>query len=176
MEHVIHLNKGRQFLGLLVSVLFIGLGCALIVDPYIFGDLPFSRSKLFAICITLIIIFVAVFIFIGYKLLTKQAGLIINDEGIADHTSALKLGQVKWDEISGFGVKKQIGIPFIVVYLKNPDEFIAKRGKMSKSLIKKNAEEFGTPFAIGTTMLDIKLDELKGLLEAEGARRGVRFE
>jgi hypothetical protein len=44
---------------------------------------------------------------------------------------------VRWDEMSGFGIKKQIGVPFIIIYLKDKNEFIDRFSGLKKATIKK---------------------------------------
>ncbi len=176
MAHHIQIDTRKQIIGIIISILFIIGGTILLVNPLVLGEHPFKDEAMFAISLTIVIIFLALLIFLIYKVVNKTIGLIINDEGIKEQISALNVGMVRWEEISGFGVKKQIGIPFIVIYLKNKEEFIERFSGLKKSTIKKNAESFGTPVAVSTVMLKMKKDELIQLFKEEGAKRGIEFE
>lgn len=176
MIHQIKIDTRKQIAGIILSILFIIGGTTLLIDPLIIGQHPFKDEYMFAFSTTIVIIFIALLIFLIYKIVKKTIGLIINDEGIHEQISALNVGLVRWEEISGFGIKKQIGIPFIVIYLKDREGFIDRFSGLKKATIKKNAESFGTPVAVSTVMLKMKLDDLKQLFTEVGAKHGLTFE
>jgi hypothetical protein len=176
MTHQLQIDTKKQIIGIVLSIVFIIGGSAFLFNPKILGDHPFKDEAMFAISLTIVIIFLALLIFLSYKIIKKTVGLIINDEGIHEQISALSVGVVRWDEMSGFGVKKQIGVPFIVIYLKDKEEFMNRFSGLKKATIKKNAESFGTPVAISTVMLKMKKDELIQLFEEVGAKHGLKFE
>ncbi len=176
MTHQIQIDTRKQVIGIILSILFIIGGTTLLINPLILGEHPFKDEAMFALSLTVVLIFLALLIFLIYKIVNKTIGLIINEEGIQEQISALNVGLVRWEEMSGFGIKKQIGIPFIVIYLKNREEFIERFSGLKKTSIKKNAESFGTPVAVSTVMLKMKKDELIQLFKEEGAKRGLEFE
>ena len=101
----------KQIVGIVLSIIFIIAGCVFLFNPKILGDHPFKDEAMFAISLTIVILFLALLIFLSYKIIKKTIGLIINDEGIKEQISAFGVGVVRWDEMSGFGIKKQIGVP-----------------------------------------------------------------
>ena len=176
MTHHIAIDTRKQIVGIILSLLFIIGGSTLLLKPDILGTHPFKDEYLFAICATIVLIFIAVLIFLTYKVIKKTVGLIINEEGITEQISAFGVGIVRWEEISGFGIKKQIGIPFIVIYLKDREGFLERFSGLKKTTLTKNAETFGTPVAVSTVMLKMKLSDLKSLFTIEGEKRGLKFE
>ncbi|NOQ73466.1 MAG: hypothetical protein GQ574_15785 [Crocinitomix sp.] len=176
MTHEIKIDTRKQIFGIILSILFIIGGTTLLINPLIFGQHPFKDEFMFAISLTIVGLFVALLIFLVYKIVKKTIGLIINEEGIKEQISAFGVGMVRWEEMTGFGIKKQIGIPFIVIYLKDQYEFIERFSGLKKATIKKNSESFGTPVAISMVMLKMKKDDLKQLLTEAGAKHDLQFE
>lgn len=172
----IKIDTRKQIVGIVLSIIFIIAGCVFLFNPKILGDHLFKDEAMFAISLTIVILFLALLIFLSYKIIKKTIGLIINDEGIKEQISAFGVGVVRWDEMSGFGIKKQIGVPFIVIYLKDKNEFIDRFSGLKKATIKKNAESFGTPVAISTVMLKMNKTHLIQLFTELGAKHGLRFE
>lgn len=176
MTHEIKINTSKQIAGIILSALFIIGGSILLINPMVLGDHPFTDKFLFTMSLTVVLIFIALLIFLTNKIIKKTIGLTINDNGIQEQISAFGVGMVRWEEMSGFGIKKQIGIPFIVIYLKDKDLFIDRFSGLKKATIKKNAESFGTPVAISTVMLKMKLSDLKDLFTEVGAKHSLKFE
>ncbi|MFT5820353.1 MAG: ABC-type multidrug transport system fused ATPase/permease subunit [Crocinitomix sp.] len=176
MIHEIKIDSRKQVAGIILSILFIIGGTILLINPLILGSHPFKDEAMFAISMTVVIIFLMLLIFLIYKIVKKTIGLIINEEGIQEQISAFAVGMVRWEEMSGFGIKKQIGIPFIVIYLKDKEQFIERFSGLKKTTIKKNTESFGTPVAISTVMLKMNREDLKQLFIEVGAKHGLKFE
>ena len=78
MIHEIKVDKRKQIAGMILSLLFIAGVIVFWMDPAILGESPFREEALFAIMLTILVIFAALFFFLFYKIRTKQFGLIIN--------------------------------------------------------------------------------------------------
>jgi hypothetical protein len=176
MTYEIQINTTKQVVGIILSILFIIGGSILIINPMILSDTPFKDEFLFAMSLTIVVIFLALLIFLFSKIVKKTPGVIINEEGIHEQISAFGVGIIRWNEMSGFGIKKQIGVPFIVIYLKDQHLFIDRFSGLKKATIEKNSESFVTPVAISTVMLKMKMDDLKQLFTEVGSKHGLRFE
>lgn len=109
--------------------------------------------------------------FISLKMLqNKKPGLVIDDSGILINSSAIEIGKVSWEDVTGFRTQQIMSSKFILIDVKNPDEYISKLNKHSK-MLKKSMELYGTPLSISANTLKISFNELKNTLESELQKR-----
>jgi len=142
----------------LISILFI-------TQPSHFVNLIMRSEELVFIvgCVGLIIFgILSVFLFI--KLFDSKPGLVINNEGIIDNASANPAGFIKWSDIVSIGTKKVMSVQFILIQVKNPEEYIEKATRINKIALKQNKREHGTPLVLTSTSLQCSFEELKKLI------------
>ncbi len=95
----------------------------------------------------------------------KQAGLIIDAEGIIDATSAIGVGRIRWDEIEAFEIAEISSTKLLLIFVKNPEQLMAGQRGIKRKMMDMNMSMCGTPFAIATTSLQCTFDELADLLQ-----------
>jgi hypothetical protein len=99
-------------------------------------------------------------------LLQKTPGLVLNEEGIYDNTSAFRFGLIPWSDISEiYGQSVQASIAskqnFLTIGLVDPDKYISSEPNILKrKLLIANAKGYGSPVHISTNGLQVNHNEL----------------
>ena len=161
----IPLSKGKLLLILLGGLLFVVFGIIFIVNPEKFISARMSSPEL------LRLLGIASFLFFGVlsayalrKLFGDPIGLIIDEEGITDHTSASAVGLIKWDDITEVRVVQVKSTRFLLLYVANPGEYLDKAKGLKKMFMKGNHSMYGTPLSIASNTLQYKFNDLERLI------------
>ncbi|CAD7804790.1 hypothetical protein CHRY9390_01274 [Chryseobacterium aquaeductus] len=100
-----------------------------------------------------------------FRLFNKKPGLIINEKGIYDNSTAVALGFISWKDITEV---KKITVnhsSFILIVVRNPIDYLNKTTQWLKlRALKMNFRYYDTPICISAHSLQIKFDELYKLL------------
>ena len=99
-------------------------------------------------------------LYISYKLFDKTPGLVIDKEGIYDNSSAAAGHLIKWERITGLRVEQVMSTKFILIDLKNPEEFMDGVSGIKKQLMWSTYKMYGTPTSISSSTLSCDFDEL----------------
>lgn len=108
--------------------------------------------------------------FFTRKLFDKNPGLVINEQGIYDNTSAFKFGLIPWSDISQIyerSIQASIASKqhFVTIGLIEPDKYILREPNIfKKRLLKVNARSYGSPIHISTNGLKINHKDLLNLI------------
>lgn len=103
-----------------------------------------------------ILFFGLVVIVLLLKLITKNAGLIISDDGLTDNSSGLSAGFIDWSDIrsihfSGSGINK-----FLIIKVKKPEKYINRESNVLKrTAMHLNHKMSGSPIHILVSFLEI---------------------
>lgn len=98
------------------------------------------------------------------KLADKRPGLIVDAEGIVDHSSALALGRVPWADISGIRTT-QVGFQqFLTVDVVDTNKYSERGFFIPRKLRAMNQSMSGSPINISSNALQISSDELVDLV------------
>jgi hypothetical protein len=161
----IPLSKGRLLLILLGGLLFVVFGVIFIINPEKFISARMSNPEL------LRLLGIASFLFFGIlstyalrKLFGDPIGLIIDEEGITDHTSASAVGLIKWHDITEVRVVQVKSTRFLLLYVANPAEYLDKAKGLKKMFMKGNHSMYGTPLSIASNTLQYKFNDLEKLI------------
>lgn len=172
----IEANQKRFAIVGIFSVVMIVVGILMAVSPEDFSWTYLGDYNLLILGITFASIFAFTAVFSFLKLSNKQSGVLLDDAGITDQIGGLAAGFIPWENITGFGVKKQLNQKFIVVFLKDPDTWLNAQTGMKKRLLQEHANTFGSPVAISTSMLKPNFEEVKRMFAEAGKGREVYFE
>jgi hypothetical protein len=166
-EIKIKLSKRKLTLLLVGSIIFVGLGVLLIINPAKFRDSIFQNTTLvFGAGLLSILFFGFVGIFIFKKLCDKQFGLIITDEGIFDNSSAVSAGQIFWSDVSAIKVIEVFNQKFIMLIVEDPEQYIDRQtSTVKRKAMQMNFKNFGSPIGISANGLQCNFQELKNILE-----------
>ena len=98
-EIIIPLSKKKTIFLLLVDVVFVAVCLKLLTQDH-------PDSILFAVIIPIIgmLLFGSCGIYMIIKFFDKKPGLIINNEGIIDNSSAISAGLIKWGDITNINI------------------------------------------------------------------------
>lgn len=108
--------------------------------------------------------------FFTKKMFDKKPGLILNEQGIFDNTSAFKFGFIPWSDISevyersiqaSFASKQY----FVTIGLVNPEKYISRETSVLKrKLLIANSKSYGSPIHISTNGLKANHKDLLKLM------------
>jgi hypothetical protein len=109
--------------------------------------------------------------FFTKKLLRKEPGLVISEEGIYDNTSVFRFGLIPWSDISEI-YEGAIPAPiaskqyFVTVGLEDPGKYIARESNILKrKLLEANTKGYGSPIHISTNGLKVNHNDLMELVK-----------
>lgn len=101
-----------------------------------------------------IVLFGAAGVFGIKKLFDKKVGLIIDENGITDNSSALSIGLIEWKDINGIELTQVNSIKFLRIGFKNPEKYISKaKNGIKAKLMKINMNMYGSPIYIPIPLL-----------------------
>ncbi|MGH1385481.1 STM3941 family protein [Kordia sp.] len=113
------------------------------------------------------ILFFGLTLLIGINRLIKtKPGLIINEKGIIDNSTATSVGFIPWKDITSINPIKVLSTSFLIVHVKNPESYISKgKNALIKKSLQYNLKNHGSPIAIGSTTLAMKLQKTEALIK-----------
>lgn len=107
-----------------------------------------------------IVICVVSAIFAGRRLFDPTPGLVLDAEGLVDHSNALGAGRVRWDEITEIRVTKSRSHRFLTVVVRDPRNFIEQGGGLRRKIYESNYRKAGSPVNVTARTLRIPFDQL----------------
>lgn len=160
----IKLNKSRLTVLLIGSIIFFIAGVWMLTGKPAAGNVsPFflKLTGIFAV-----IFFGAGFFFLWKKITDEKPGLIINNEGITDNSSGVSAGFIPWGDITGIKLVKVFNQRFLMLIVRNPDEYILKQANaLKRKAMQMNLKNYGSPVGISSNTLQCRLEELKDMLD-----------
>jgi len=159
---------------------FLGASVFVLLSSWIFAAAFQSQLQIIGRIIFLTTVTASI-LFFGWtafvlltKLTTKNAGLIISDDGLVDNSSGLSAGLIDWADIksisfTGSGINK-----FLIVNVKKPDKYI-KREKyiLKRTALLLNYKMSGSPIHILASFLDIDLFTLQDMIAAKRFKKST---
>lgn len=145
-------------------MLFVILAIYFIVFPII-KDGYVSSFILLTCCIVLMVFFGSISLYSIKKLTSKKSGLIINNKGITDNSSALAVGFIPWRDIIEIKIAQVKNQKFVILIVKNPEHYINRFSNiLSKSVLKLNLKGYDSPVSIAPNSLKTNFEELHQLI------------
>lgn len=157
----LYTSKSKSLALLFGSLVFVIVGIWMILDTDKTGD-DLENYFYGSLCV----LFFSFGIFIGLKrIIRPQLMLIIDSKGININPKVSIRDFIEWKEISDFGELRIKTQKFIVINLYDPEVWIEKEVKPAKrKLMKMNLKNYGSPFQISVSGLNINYPELKDIL------------
>ena len=106
------------------------------------------------------------------QILNTKPGLVINDEGITDNTSIMNAGLIRWENITGVGVKEVRNQKVLVIEVNNGEEILKHQRGIKKWIMRTNNEITGSPVNISSNRLKCDFEELFNLVKSSLEERG----
>ena len=98
------------------------------------------------------------------KLFDSSPGLIIDERGITDNSSAFPGGFIPWADIAGFEARQIYNQRILYVLLNDHQKYIAKFNPIKRALLTANMKIAASPVVINVSSLQIGFDELFSLV------------
>ena len=160
------LSKKKLVLTFLGSLLFVAIGLWLVIER------PNSRNLFFGNPVLVLGAGAAGILFFGFvavkvfpKLTDKKPGLIIDQEGITDNSSALAAGFIPWSDVDEIRIMEVMNQRFLMVIVNNPEQYINRAtNAISRRLASANYSSYGSPISISSHALQMDFDQLHALL------------
>jgi hypothetical protein len=154
----IKLSKGKGILGFLGSAAFVVASFWLIS----YADIQERFNPMLVTIIGYLgmIFFGIAGLYIFYKLFDTKPGLIIDNDGIYDNSSAAAGHLIRWERITGLRVEQVMSTKFILIDIRDPEQFIDGANGIKKKLMWSSYKTYGTPTSISSTALSCNFDEL----------------
>jgi hypothetical protein len=108
------------------------------------------------------------------KLFDKKPGLIINDDGIFDNSSAFSGYLIKWRDITAIEIGQVRSTKFLLIFVKNPKYYLNQINKFKSFWIRRDEKEYGTPLSISTLSLKYNTDKLFEIIKKEFEKHDVQ--
>ena len=163
----IPLSKNKLTLMLICSLIFISLGLWFVIKPpTISNPIIGNPTLILTVGIAAILFFGLCALFIAKKLPDKTPGLIINNQGVTDNSSGVSVGLIPWDDIKEINVTNVANQKFLMLVVKNPDEYINRqKGFIKKKAMQMNYKSYGSPISISANGLKCNFNELFRILQ-----------
>ncbi len=173
-EVVIPLSKGKNVLLLLGAVAFVvgSIWLWSIADaqrryhPIVVRATSVVGTRFFGACA----------IYGTLKLFDDRPGLVIDETGILDNSSAVAGGSVPWTDVVGVGQWEISGQRFVVIFVKEPEKYIKRGNYLCRMLTAANVKLVGSPIAISPNALQMSFDHLMQVLTDGFERHRSRSE
>lgn len=164
-ETVIKLSKNKLIILLLASIGFVVISLLFILYPKNFISFIFFSERIIKnIGYVGLPFFGLVSILLFKKLFDNKPGLIINAKGITDNTNSSSIGLIKWSDITKISQKKVVSTKFLLVEIRNPEDYIKKANRLKKLTLKQNLSTYGTPITLTSVGLQCSFEELERLI------------
>jgi len=163
----IQLSKKKIRLSLFLSIMIVVSGILALINPsyFVSGILFGNQIVIFISGLAYVLFFGLCAIVFFRKLSDKKAGLIINEQGIIDNSSGgVSAGLVLWSNIEKIIVYKIFCQKFLIIFIKNPQEYIAKvKNLLKRKTMETNYKMTGSPISISDNILQTNFDNLHNL-------------
>lgn len=161
----IPLSRTKILLLLFGGFVFVIIGTLLIINPNEFVS-PVMRSPEFIRIggIAGVLFFGSGSIYVIWKLFDNQIGLSVDDHGIYDNTNASSIGLIKWTDITKIKTEQVASTKFLLIYIKNPNDYITKIKGFKRKLLEANNRMYGTPLSISSISLKYDFNDLERLI------------
>ncbi len=158
----IPISKNKLTLLLIVSLLFVAAGLWFVIKPPTISNPVIGNPILIlTVGVASILFFGLCAVFIAKKLPDKTPGLIINNQGVTDNSSAVAVGLIPWDDIKEITITNVANQKFLMLIVKNPDDYINRQtGFIKKKAMQMNYNSYGSPISISANGLKCNFDEL----------------
>lgn len=159
-------SRTKLILILISSILFVVGGIYLTKNPEEFISLKFRNPEIIRIVgIVAVCFFGLVCIYVVPKLFDKKPGLILDDNGITDNSSAISVGLILWKDIISIRTIKVQSTKFLIIKVKNPKKYLSGSSKFKNFLLKANMKMYGTPLSISSNGLKYNFNNLEELVK-----------
>ncbi|MEM1325973.1 MAG: STM3941 family protein [Bacteroidota bacterium] len=151
-------SRTKTFLALLGAIAFVVLGVGMVILP----DTIIVEKIIGGAAV----LFFGSTIPIGIKKVSNTIALELSQSHlIIEPKTKGQTYRIPWTQITDFREIKIKGTKIVLIYVKNPDEWIAKESNFVKQKVMKvSLKTYGTPFSVASSGLTISSDQFLKLL------------
>lgn len=162
----ITLSKKKTTLLIIGSLSFVVLGILFVIIPETFTSFLIRSIFLIRLVGTVGVLF------FGFALITilkkflfdDNLGIIINEKGIIDNSSFVSVGLIKWEDIISIEKSRVGSTRFLLIKVKNPENYINVPNRIKSNLLKANYKSYGTPISISANFVSCSFDQLENII------------
>lgn len=99
-------------------------------------------------------------IYAAIKLFDTQPGLVLDESGIFDNSSAVSVGQIPWHDISDICELAVANQKFVSIIVIDPKKYIEKCGFVKRQIGALNFRHYGSPINISSNTLQFSHEDL----------------
>jgi hypothetical protein len=120
--------------------------------------------------LTLVVGVVGLLTFAGFgigwtvMLLRDGPGLVVDDTGFDDNSSAVAVGRVLWTDVTSVSERKVFGTSLLVVGVREPEACLARLGRLARLAATANRRRYGSPVILTSVGLRTSFVGLSMLL------------
>lgn len=161
----IPLSKTKNILLLIGATIFVTFGVLFIITPDTFISTLYSNPHVIRIVgIGAVLFFGTIGVYGLRKLFDTRMGLIIDENGIFDHTNASSIGLIKWTDIREIKTEQIASTKFLLIYIVNPEDYLERGKGFKRTLMEGNNRMYGTPLSITSVSLKCNFNDLERLI------------
>ncbi|MFC6997784.1 STM3941 family protein [Rufibacter roseus] len=108
-----------------------------------------------------------------FKLFDNRPGLVLDQHGIRDNSSAIAGKLIRWQQVTGLEERVIVNTPYLLVFVKNPEEVIRKENFFKQKIMRLNQKSYGTPLALSNQALQCDFEEMVKLVQQYYAAYGA---
>jgi hypothetical protein len=162
---IIPLSKFKLMLMFLGSLGFVALGVGFVWSPSTFDQFAFDQIFITVIGTASVLFFGTCAFFILRKLAESKPGLIINQEGITDDSSAVANGLILWRDITNIRIVEVSRQKIIMIHVLNPESYVnSASSTFKRKMLQLNYKMYGTPLSLSSNGLKCSFEELYQLV------------
>lgn len=162
---VIGLSKGKIILLTLGSFGFVALGFWLL--DIASSQTRYNEFKVIITAIASIAFFGMCGIYGLIKIFDNKPGIIINQRGILDNSSAVSGQLIKWENVLAIEDIDIQGTRILLIHVDNMEEVLAIATPWKRFWMKLSIKWYGTPISLSSSSLKCSFDELKNIIEKQ---------
>lgn len=178
-ETIIRLGKTKLLLYLLGASAFVAAG----IWMFSLDDASIQSRRSFndpmyvhGLGLVSIVFFGSLGLYALKKLFDREPALVFNNSGFVDNASSVSAGFIPWSEVVGaviFQIQKQ---KLLIIYVRNPEKYIARGSSLKQKLNRANYKMVGSPISIAANVLEINFSELVSLFDQYLRKYGVEYD
>ncbi len=162
----IPLSKQKLILMLTGAIAFVSIGLWFVISPPAIENAYWGNpTKMMIAGYASILFFGLCTFYLIRKLTDSKPGLILDDSGLTDNSSAISVGQILWSDIESISVIEIHKQKLLKIHVKNPHEYSNKQTSgLKRKMMEMNNNMYGTPLSISANSLKISFDDLLKML------------
>lgn len=102
-----------------------------------------------------------------YKLFKRRPAILIDGEGIDDHSNFAAVGRIPWQDVTGIETVKRRGASVIVVNVNNADAYQSRGNYFQRRKLTANAAATGSPINIFADDVNAEINTIESLLMSQ---------